>query len=123
MRAVQLALIVICIQVGLGLVTATGLFTGIWYESEITGIVMPSDPLASSDSEQSQTSINIFNTVIDTLTWGWIKHYFEPLYSMNSQVATFVNTLVSFLNVISSIIIGAGFIEFVRNRIDVLGSG
>ena len=123
MRAVQLALLVVSIQVGLGIITESGLFSGTFYESSLTNIQLPSSPSATSESEQSQASINVMNTVWNALTWGWIKTYFEPFYSMDAGVKGLVDHLVTFLNSLSAFLIGIAFIEFARNRINVLGGG
>lgn len=120
MRAVQIALFVILIQVGMGLITVTGVFPNVYYESSLTNIQMPQNASSLSESEQSQASINIFNSVVNALTWGWIKTYFMPWYNTDAQLKLFVDYLVMFLNAVSTIVLGAAFIEFVRNRSKVL---
>ena len=121
MRAVQIALLIISIQIGMGIVVESGLFNGTFYENQITGINMASNASALSDTEQNQASINIMNTVFNTLTWGWIKDFFQPWYSLDSGLKSFIDHLILLLNSISTFIIGVAFIEFVRNRINVLG--
>jgi len=121
MRAVQIALFVVCIQVGMGLITASGLFGDRFYESEITNLEIPENASALSETEQAQASINVMNVVFDTLTWGWLTYYFEPFYSSDSTVQNFIDYLILFLNSVSAFVIGIAFIEFVRNRIQVLG--
>lgn len=123
MRAVQIALLVIMIQIGMAIVTATGFFTGTSYENILTGFSIPSNASSLSEAEQVQVSINVMNTVFDTLTWGWIKQWFEPFYSIDSGVKSFVDAIVLLLRTVSFFIIGIAFIEFVRNRINILGSG
>jgi len=121
MRAVQLALLVILIQVGTGLVAESGLFTGNYFESSIVNSMTTQNISALSESEQIQASINVMNSLFNILTWGWIKKYFEPFYSMDVGVKNFVDSLILFLNSVSLTIIGVAFIEFIRNRINVLG--
>ena len=121
MRAVQIALLVICIQVGLGLVATANIFGKLYYESELTNVNFPSGASAISESEQTQISINVMNTVFNALTWGWIKIFFEPYYSLDAQTKIFVDKVVFFLNSVSLFVIGIAFIEFIRNRVSVLG--
>jgi len=121
MRAVQIALLVISIQVGMGIITESGLFTGNFYENTLINIEMPTNPSATSEEEQVQASINVMNTIWNALTWGWIKHYFEPFYSLNSGVKNFVDHIILFLNSLSAFLIGIAFVEFARNRLNVLG--
>ena len=121
MRAVQIALLIICIQVGLGIINASGLFRGYFYEAEITNVDLPEEVSAMTEAEQEQANINIMNAIWDTLTWGWISYYFEPFYSSDTAVKGFVDVIIIFLGTISSLIIGIAFVEFLRNRIDVLG--
>jgi len=123
MRAVQLALLVMCIQVGLGLVAESGAFSGVYFENKLLGVNLPSNISATSEAEQVSASVNIMNSVWNILTWGWIKNYFEPWYSQDAAVKSFVDSLVLFLAAVSGLIIGAGVIEFVRNRINVLSGG
>ena len=121
MRAVQIALLIISIQIGMGLVVESGLFSGSFYENDITGIDISTNASALSDTEQSQTSINIMNTVFNVLAWGWIKDFFQPYYNLDTGVKTFIDHLILLMNSVSAFIIGIAFIEFVRNRVDVLG--
>jgi hypothetical protein len=123
MRAVQIALIVICIQVGMGLVTVSGLYGDMYYESKITSVNLPSNVSALTEVEQTQAGTNIMNAIWNTITWGWIKFYFEPLYSNYSIVKNFIDLFIAFLDVISGIIIGVAFLEFIRNRTDILPGG
>lgn len=121
MRAVQIAFLLLCIQVGGGIVSATGLFNSDYYETSIATPNFPSNISAQSDTEQSQGSINVMNTVFNTLTWGWISTYFEPLYSNNATVKNFIDIIELFLGSISAFIIGVALIEFVRDKINILG--
>jgi len=120
-RAVQLALLLICIQVGLGIVASAGLFTGVFYENKLIGVSLPRNISAASETEQISASISMMNVIWNTLTWGWIKDFAQPWYSLDQGVKTFVDSLILFLNSITSIIIAAAFIEFMRNRMQVLG--
>lgn len=121
MRAVQLALLVVCLQVGSGLIMTSGLFAGSFYERTLTNLDLPENVSAITEEEQSQASINIMNVIWDTLAWGWIRYYFEPFYSNNVGVKNFIDAFILFLDGISSLIIGVAFLEFLRNRINVLG--
>jgi len=122
MRAVQIALLVASIQIGMGLVTMSGLFSGIYYESTLTNALsITGNPSAASETEQVQISIDVMNTVRQTLFWGWVTQYFEPLYSMDAATKYLVDGLVVFLNLVSAFIFGIAFIEFARNNLNVLG--
>ena len=121
MRAIQVALLIICLQIGTGLVAVSGLFGNIYYEGELTDVDTPSNPEALSELEQGQTSINFLNIMFDALTWGWIKNYFMPFYNQVTVIREFIDGVIIFLNGISGILIGIAFIEFIRNRTEVLG--
>lgn len=121
MRAVQLALLVICIQFGIGLVVESGLFTGMYFENTLTDVSLPSDMSALDIVEQDQVSINIFTMVKNTLTWGWLIQFFQPAYANDTATRTFVNTILVLLRSATGIIIGAAVLEFFRNRTSVLG--
>lgn len=119
MRAIEIAVVVISIQIGMGIIVESGLFSGVYYESEITGIDLGENPSIGTDSELSQSSSNFLNRMWNALTWGWIKQYFEPLYSNNISIHNFIDVIIKFLRLISGIVIGAAFVEFARNRVDV----
>lgn len=121
MRAVQLALLIICIQLGIGLVVESGLFNGMYFENTITGVNLPTDLEALDSVEQDQVSINIFTIVKNTLTWGWLIQFFQPAYANDTTTRIFVNTLMALLTSATGIIIGAAVLEFFRNRTSVLG--
>jgi hypothetical protein len=120
MRAVKLALFVIILQMGIGLITVSQLFGGVYYDTSLTGVTMPVNPDAMSEIEQSQTSVNIFNVVVDALTWSWIKQYFMPWYLQDTGLRLLVDTFINFLRVISGIIIGLAFLEFFRNKTEII---
>lgn len=112
MRAVQLALLIMCIQFGIGFVVASGVFEGLYYENTLTSIDIPGNTNALDESEQAQTSINIFSAIKDALTWGWIKQFFYPVYNTNAAVKAFVDFIQAGLIALSTVIIGAAAIEF-----------
>jgi len=120
MRAIQVALLVVCLQIGTGLIAVSGLFGNVYYEGELTDIDTPDNPEALSELEQAQTSINFLNILFDALTWGWIKNYFMPFYNQVSAIKGFIDSVIIFLKAISGILIGIAFIEFIRNRTEVL---
>jgi hypothetical protein len=108
----------------MGLVTASGLFSGVFYESSLTNaMTITGSPSASSEAEQVQISIDIINSVRQILFWDWVKVYFNPLYSTDVATQHFVDELVIFLNLVSGFIFGIAAIEFVRNNLNVLGGG
>lgn len=123
MRAIQIALLVICLQVGLGLVASTGLFGGMYYESGITGSPdeIPGSSSFLEETEQEQTTITIMNALWNIVTWSWITSLFEPFYSQNPAFGAFIDKIVVFVNAVCYFIVGVAFIEFVRNRINTLG--
>lgn len=116
MRAVQIALLVICIQVMGGIITATGLFGGIYYETSAIPEV-PNQTSAQTAEEQTALSFNIMNALWNTLTWGWIKQFFEPIYSNVAAVRAVVDAFILGLNGICWTLIGIAFIQFLRNLI------
>jgi len=119
MRAIDIAIVVISIQIGMGIIAESGLFSGVYFENEITGIDLGENPSIGTDTELLQSSTNFLNRMWNALSWGWIKQYFEPLYSNSTSIHNFIDAIVNFLRTISGIVIGAAFVEFARNRVDV----
>jgi len=121
MRAVQMALLIISIQIGMGIVVESGMFPGNYYENTIPDVDIPKNISALSETEQEQASNNIMNAIFDVLTWNWIKNFFQPYYSLDSNIRSFIDHLIKLLNGLNVIITGSAFIEMIRNRVDVLG--
>lgn len=122
MRAIQIAILVMCIQLAGAIITATGLFTGNFYESKM----LPSSfgtATAQSEAEQTQVSFNVMNALWNMLAWGWISHYFEPLYSNVASVTATVDAVIWSMNIISWVLIGVAFIQFIRNLQQPLSGG
>jgi len=120
MRLVEIALLVILIQMGMGLVTVSGLFPSVPYEKSITDIQGPANPESTNAWEQMLAAIESFNRIVDSLTWGWIAEYFKPWYYYDAGLRAFVDTLIKFLRGITIVIIMAAGIEFIRNRTGIL---
>ena len=116
MRAVQLALIVFCIQIMGGIITTTGLFGGTYYEPGLLPSI-PTQTSAQTLDEQNAMSFNVMNAMWNSLTWGWIAQYFEPLFSNVAAVNATVSALIWGLNILSWALIGIAFIQFLRNLI------
>lgn len=121
MRAVQIAVLFLCIQVGMALVNVTGLFTEGFYEGKEMLEKQWGSPSALSPEEQEQVSIDVMNELWKGLTWGWISNYFQPFYNKDVGVKAVVDKFIWGLNGISAFAIGIAFIEFIRNRLNVLG--
>jgi len=119
MRAVQLALLVMCIQFGLGFMAVFGGYGNIPYEKKIINMNITAGNV-QSEAEQEQASINIMGSLWDILTWGWIRNFFVPWYYTDSGIKAIVDFIIRMLQFLSSVIVGVAFIEFVRNRINVL---
>ncbi|RLF61822.1 MAG: hypothetical protein DRN33_06365 [Thermoplasmata archaeon] len=105
----------------MGIVVESGMFPGNYYENTITNTDFPQNISALSETEQEQASNNIMNAIFDVLTWNWIKNFFQPYYSLDSSIKSFVDHLILLLNGLNVIITGSAFIEMIRNRVDVLG--
>jgi len=120
MRLVEIALLVISIQIGMGLVTISGLFPNIPYEKSVTEIQAPANPESTNAWEQMLAAISSFNKIVNSLTWGWIAEFFKPWYYYDIGLRNFVDNLITFLRVITAIIIMAAGIEFIRNRTGIL---
>jgi len=123
MRAVEIALLILCLQIGLGLVATTGLFSGMYYESEITDSPgdLPGTGEYGDEMEQEQTAAGVMEALWNIVTWGWISDFFEPFYSQNADLASFVDTLSLMIGGIANFIVGVAFITFIRNRVSILG--
>lgn len=121
MRALQLAVFFVLLQFSFGLVSLSGLFPTISYDSSITNVQLPSNVSATSDAEQNQATVQSFNTLINALTWGWVKGLFMPWYSYDAGLKAFVDFLITILNFISGALIAAAVIEMVRNNVSVFG--
>jgi len=118
MKVFDIAVFIITINIGMALVTASGLFGEQYYENKLIDIQTPGNVSALSESEQYQATIASWNTVLDALTWGWIKYY-VPFYQTDTAVRYFVDALIRGLQALTSIIVVAGVIEFIRNRTEV----
>lgn len=121
MRFTHIALMVLSIQMGMGLIHLTGLFGDSYYEADILDVEVPESPDALSEIEQLQAAVKYFNMLVDSLTWGWIKTLFMPWYNQDATLQAFIDKFVDFLNLLSIILVGLGVIEFVRNQTNVLG--
>jgi len=122
MRAIQVAILIICIQVFGGIVTASGLFTGTYYESSI----VPSqfgNASAQYAHEQEAVAFDVMNALWNTLTWGWITQYFEPVYSSQAGARAIIDAFILGLNGLSWTLIGIAFLQYLRNLIQPLQSG
>ncbi len=120
MRAIQIALLLLCIQVGLGLVAESGMFNGVYYESEITDYSVGDNPL-QSESEQVQASISGLQSMWNIISWDWITRFFEPWYSNNVGVKGLIDHVLLFLRSLTGLIVVVALVEFVRNRSNILG--
>lgn len=120
MRAIQIALLLLSIQVGLGLVAASGMFSGVYYESEITDYSVGGNPL-QSESEQVQASISGLQSIWNIISWDWITLFFEPWYSNNAGVKGLIDHVLLFLMSLTGLIVVVALVEFVRNRSNILG--
>jgi hypothetical protein len=98
------------------------LFSGSYYENTMGDTIgnLPSSFSASSDSEQLLGSVNAFNRLISSLTWGWVVQLAVPFgYYTDTSVAAFVDLILLTLRLISAGLIGAAAIEFIRNMVNV----
>ena len=119
MRVAQLALLIICIQVAGLIVSYSGVFGVSCYERALIPTnANITNPEALSSTEQQITAVNIINIIFNTLTWSWIKCYFMPIYHI-AEVRTLIDLLVLGFNSVSTIIIFAGALQFMRNLIRV----
>jgi len=122
MRAIQIALAIMLFHAALGLLVASGLYNVTYYENLIITTNLPQKVSGVNEWEQLQASYDSMSDAIDKLTWGWIKDYFEPAYSQHEDVKKFVDHLIDFARYITGFIIGVAIIEFVRNRMYILGA-
>lgn len=116
MRAIQLAMLVLSIQFGLGLMAVFGSFGNIPYETEIIKVNITSQNV-QTDIERQQVSFDIMGNFWNILTWGWIKNFFIPWYYTDNGVRSIIDFIILMLRGLTGIIIGAAFIEFVSNRL------
>jgi|GEM_PF-2620073 len=124
MRAVQIALFVMSLQLGLGFVAAFGGFGNVPYESTITGVnVLGEQKEVTTTEEQSRLTFGIISRIRDILTWGWIKDFVMPWYHQSQGVKTLVDFICNALTALTGIIYGAALIELIANRVNVLGGG
>lgn len=119
MRAVQLTILVICLQIGLGFVATSGLFPGVFYEPNVVGALNLGNPSATDITSQTLASVNALNIIFKIATWTWIADLFQPL--MNADITGATSALVWFgiggLNVLTIYLVGIVIIQFVRNLV------
>jgi hypothetical protein len=111
MRAVQVAIVIVCITMMQGFIASTGIFNT-YSENPYSN---PNCIYAQTSDEQQACSYNILSALWATLTWGWITQYFQPLYGTVTIVKTVVDAFILIMNGVSGILIGVSFIQFLRN--------
>ena len=124
MRAVEMALGVICIHFAIAIVfIGSGVFNHAFsYDSELYNFDTPDEMSALNEWEQITSSVSIFNEVIVKIAfWGWITDFVEPYYSQDAGFKILIDLITTGLRILSSVVIGAGVLEFWRNRTEVLG--
>jgi len=121
MRAVEIALLIISIQIATGIISSTGIFGNISYDRTLINTDPQENISALSALEQSQGVVKTLNTIINSFTWGWIKNYFQPYYNQDAGLKNFIDTIVFLMRGVSAIVLGSAFIEIIVNRSDVLG--
>ena len=121
MRAVQIALFVLCIQIGMAFVIEGGFFDrkSIYYESSLTNLQLSNNISALNTLEQDQMNIDIFTKVKDAFTWKWIITFFKPTYDNDTDVKNFADHIQLLFIGINAIVIGAAAIELFQKS----GSG
>lgn len=114
MRIIEIALFVLLFQFSLGLVMVSGFVSsGFSYDSELYSYNSPGDMEALNEWEQIGASVSSMNEAIKKIaSWGWIKDYTQPYYSQNAEVFTFVNFIITGLNLVMGLLIGGALIEF-----------
>ena len=124
MRAVEMALAVLCIHFAIALVfIGSGTYNHAFsYDSELYAFDTPDEMSALNEWEQITSSVSIFNEVIlKIVAWGWIADFVEPYYSQDTGLKILIDLIIAGLRILSSLVIGAGVLEFWRNRTEVLG--
>ena len=119
-----MALAVICFQFALTIVfIGSGTYNHAYsYDSELYGFDTPDEMSALNEWEQITSSVSIFNEVIVKIAfWGWITDFAEPYYSQDAGLKRLLDLITAGLSILSSVVIGAGVLEFWRNRTNVLG--
>lgn len=124
MRLVEIALAVLCFHFAISIVfIGSGTYTHSFsYDSKLYSFDIPTNMSALNTWEQLTSSVHIFNQAIKKIVfWGWITDFVEPYYSQNADLKLFIDLIITGLRILSSVVIGAGVLEFWRNRTSVLG--
>jgi len=114
MRAIEIMLLIMCINIGIGVIGLTGLFSPKHYEKSLTQIGEWGNPSAVFEEEKTKVSYNIIEDVFRILTWDWIKDYFQPLYSMDENVKRVVDGFTIFMGGINMVLIGAATLQLLN---------
>ena len=120
MRVVQLAMLIMSIQFGLGFIQTFGGLGNVPYEPEVTGVEVVEGSHVQTTSEQTHLSFGIMSKIWKMLTWDWIKDLAMPWYSNSESVKALVDFILKALQGLTGIIYGAALIEFIANRVNVL---
>ena len=120
MRAVQLALLIMSIQFGLGFVQIFGGFGNIPYEQTITHVEIIKQGNVQTAQEQSHLSFSIMSSIRNILLWDWIKNLVQPWYTQDTGIKALIDFIIDALRALTTIIYGAAIIEFIANRVNVL---
>lgn len=122
MRAVVIALFILCVQFMGLLVAESGIYDAtIYAENTLTDFEVQDSPM-QTEAEQIQASISGLGDIFDLLTWGWIKSFFQPWYSTHAKVTHLIDLLLFGLRSVTGLIVAAAIVEIVRNNTNLLGS-
>jgi len=121
-RAAQIALAVMCIQIGMGFIVVSGLFGDLYYENKITDVKITRNTTSyTSDIERAGTISDPINWIRNVLMWGWIKQYVLPWYNNDVGFKAFIDYLIAILNSVAFFIYLLALLEIYANRVDTLG--
>jgi len=119
MKAVWIALIFLIFNISMGTVTQSGLFTtSSYYEDTVIenyGGMADFSNLSKTQEEQEYYTVDMFQIIINTLTFNWAFQYTNAL-GITAQASFFITGL----NIIMYVIIAVAFIEFFWRRSDIL---
>lgn len=122
MRAVVIAFLLLCIQIGFGVVVQSDIFgDGIVYENQIVAefSTNPDNPL-ETESEQNKFNMDSLNKFWNIMSWGFITIWFEPIYTNDLAARAFIDAIVAFLQVLTTFVVSVALIEVFRDNLRIL---
>jgi len=120
MRMPQIALLLLCINLGMYLVSSLGFFGSAGYSNTIINTAQSFSNLqahTNSNIEMVQTAFSVYKLTKSIITYDWLTNLFMPWYATDTGVKFMVDTIRFILVAISIYIYAWSFVELVVGKV------